>query len=784
MKSLYVFFDRNRKFVIMFLFSLCIISIFYNDFPPIQQLSFLKWIFLPLLTLALIFSFKLNFVKRNKKNILIFGLIFILMLIARILFLINIEGIFNSDDAIIPIMTKHFLEGQPTSLFYYGQRYLGSGYFLLNLIFVLIMGYNPLAFGVGALFFVSLSVFIQFKTVSKYLGNIYSYYLVAFYLFASGLYSQSVLQIGTHYPLVFVFLSLIVYLTLEIFINKKNSLIPYLGFTVAMSYWIHQINLLFGIVPVLLILCLKPFREKITLLLYLFVGGLPLILFEITHSFINTRWILSGGGAKVSLKTKFNHLSRGIRQLFPNVLSNLFFYIFIVCLCIVFIFTIYKIFKKGFINRDTLVLIFTLSFMVLYLLSSFSSQYILRYFMPLYIVIPLIFISVGSYIGHNSGKIITGLFFSVLLVCGVIDNLELVNTYKKRAEINRVFVNNLQSTGNKYFFTRAYFESYLYDMLSKGKVHIVNGFLERYFLYKLELYNQDKSSFYVPVRQADRIKDNFNDYGIKFKYINGNRYTIFYDIKSRINYWDIPMRINGIGKIKLDNVKLNKMTFIKSDNLNADYKLNITLNTLNMPTFKDKVRLSGNKFHVIIPDIYSGKEVKLDVCMEFRGTFLPKTKASYSLKLDEWNKGNQRIFYLQGFFDSRRLIEGFTCGRGLCWRQKIRLPQGKLMEKESLIYIRSKRGVKGATLFLQNIIDLKRNIWWRPDIKQHVKIEFGGFSKDYVLKEGENKIELDFSHINSDQIVLRLESKYHFPYISKNFGYTLNGMLLRRLELH
>ncbi len=323
---------KNIFWILISLFSLSIISFFYNNFLLLKELSIIKFVFLPLfiLSLFLFIFFNKKTIKTNWKNLLIFIIIFVLIILSKIIFLINIDGVFNSDDAIIGIMADHMIEGKPASFFYYGQRYLGSGYSLLNVLFILIFGNNFLAIGITSLFFLSLFVFIQYRIVIEFFDKKFIFYIIGFYMFSSGIFIRNIFSIGGNFPLVYLLLALSLYLTLRILLKNEKNLIIILGFIIGVSFWIHQLTIIFGVISIIMILFSNKIKQSFKFLISILIGAFPFVLFEITHGFINTKFSLGIGKNKINigLDKKIINLYKGIKGLFPLKIEFVFFYVF------------------------------------------------------------------------------------------------------------------------------------------------------------------------------------------------------------------------------------------------------------------------------------------------------------------------------------------------------------------------------------------------------------------------------------------------------------------------
>lgn len=777
---------KNIFWILISLFSLSIISFFYNNFLLLKELSIIKFVFLPLfiLSLFLFIFFNKKTIKTNWKNLLIFIIIFVLIILSKIIFLINIDGVFNSDDAIIGIMADHMIEGKPASFFYYGQRYLGSGYSLLNVLFILIFGNNFLAIGITSLFFLSLFVFIQYRIVIEFFDKKFIFYIIGFYMFSSGIFIRNIFSIGGNFPLVYLLLALSLYLTLRILLKNEKNLIIILGFIIGVSFWIHQLTIIFGVISIIMILFSNKIKQSFKFLISILIGAFPFVLFEITHGFINTKFSLGIGKNKINigLDKKIINLYKGIKGLFPLKIEFVFFYVLILVF-IILVFIVLKDIKKTKIySLNFILLVFTISFILFYLGSSFSNVFTSRYFMPLYVLVPLIFISIFIYIFKSKVHFVLIPFFVILFVYGIKENSSIIKNTSDIAIYRNALLKDLKQTRKKNWYFQDYWKSYIISFMSKGRINVSNGSLERFFPYKLDLYSANEQNFLVTSSQGKYIKNKYDYYGIRYKLIKKKLHYIFYDIRSKINYWTINSnRLEAIPNIVFDGADGEYLAFsIKSKN-KKNLRLNISIASNLTDTYKHKVKLK-NRILIKIPSYFYGKKVKVTAFVDYYGTIIPKSLIRKNLAIKTSTKDKNDIYYLRGFTDVKSKIKGYTHGRGIRWKDPIIIKNGMIIEKKCKLLI-TKNDISGISLKLKNIIDFNKYIWWRPDYKQVISVEYNNSSKDYTLENDKETIYLNFEKKQSKNMTVSIKTKYILPYVFEGFGYIESGVILEELKL-
>ena len=191
---------------------------------------------------------------------------------------------------------KWTLIGLKTSIapFFQGPLYL---YILYP--FFLILGLNPIAGPIAAVFVSTATIILLYITVRKYFS-------LKFALLSSMLFAVSPeLIIYGSTPLYQNFLPFFIVLAVYLFLTeKKNIFVGFLmGLSIGLGMELHFLNISLGLALFIYLLIFE--RHKLDVILAyvagVLVGLTPTIAFEFRHNFLNTRLFLSYEGARPSV---------------------------------------------------------------------------------------------------------------------------------------------------------------------------------------------------------------------------------------------------------------------------------------------------------------------------------------------------------------------------------------------------------------------------------------------------------------------------------------------------
>jgi hypothetical protein len=389
------------------------------------------------------------------------------------------------------------------------------------------------------------------------------------------------------------------------------------------------------------------------------------------------------------------------------------------------------------------------------------------------------------YILNFKAHIVLIPFFIILCFFGVKESFSKVKNIRNIATYRKLLLNDLKRTRKTNWYFQDYWQSYVLSFMSKEKIKVSNSSLERFLPYKLSLYSANERNFLVNSFQGKYIKEKYDFYGIRYRLIKRKLYYIFYDIKSKINYWTInSKKLKDIPNIHFEGVVGEYLVFLIKSKNNSNIRLNINIASNLTDKYEYRTKLN-DKIKIKIPSYFYGKYVKMSAFIDYYGTTIPKSLIHQNIEIKRpvkhTDNGNN-IYYLRGGFEVKKEIKGYTHGRGVKWKEYIAVKKGRVIEKNCKILINEKN-VIGVNLNIKNIIDFNRYIWWRPDYKQVVSIEYNNNSKNYILEDGKTNIHLNFENDKNNKQEIYIRTKYVLPFIFDEFGYIESGVIVENLEI-
>ena len=424
---------------------------------------------------------------KNPRDAAIIGLILLLIVAVHIPFLVYNFGMMDSDEAIPVLQGKHIAEGKLPAVFYYGALFQGSLPQHYYAVLFKILGYSVFIAKLAALLAFCAFVAVQYILLLRLYSREFAVLASLFYLLPFRHLTRASFDIGSGFPVVFLLGAVIFGLTRKIHDERKDHLLPALGFVMGLAFWTHQIAIVFlltsGIFLVLRFrLRIKPY---FVLAFYFLLGVLPLVVSEIYWKFPIYRTLFKGGsswtlgpgkyanGAKLALEL----VSRG-----PAWANALFFAAAAAGLVVLAV-----RFGRGKKNpMANLYVAYILVYALVYFLSGLSSAPIVRYLYILYIGLPVLLVSALFWIGPKSlrrGAIVV-LFLGLFLVNGREDAAARFRYVRNlHADLKKV-VAVMSAIGDKYWACD-YWTSYLLTAVSGEKFIIASTSVERYPAYRL-----------------------------------------------------------------------------------------------------------------------------------------------------------------------------------------------------------------------------------------------------------------------------------------------------------
>lgn len=245
-------------------------------------------------------SFLFGKIQKYRKDE-IFDLIFLLLillgsLIFRLCYLHASNFVIDADEAIVGIMGKRFLEGEPVSTFYYGQHYMGSlEGILAGLVFSLI-GVSSFALKLVPLFFTLIFVICIFE-ITKSLSDRYSAYFASFLAAFPG---QVLLDWGTKARGGFIEVIVIGALALSVLIpwfkDQQRWRLFLSSFLLGVGWWVNNQIIFFMITIGLFVLgslihshrvLISKLNDVVVGLVLFILGGAPFWVYNLKNNFVS-----------------------------------------------------------------------------------------------------------------------------------------------------------------------------------------------------------------------------------------------------------------------------------------------------------------------------------------------------------------------------------------------------------------------------------------------------------------------------------------------------------------
>jgi 4-amino-4-deoxy-L-arabinose transferase-like glycosyltransferase/mRNA-degrading endonuclease RelE of RelBE toxin-antitoxin system len=380
-----------------------------------------------------------RFSKADKFEYLFIFITCIIGLLLRLHLLLATDFLIDSDEAIVGLMAKHFVEGKPLTTFYYGQHYMGSLEPIIVAILFLFTGVSAISLKVVPLLF-SIILIPLVYLITKISANQ-----------TAARFSAILMAIP---PVTLIewsgkarggFMEIVVIITLSIYLCfywskckgvRKAWYAFIVGLCTGIGWWVNN-QIIFVLPAIGLFLLLQAFKLNLKYVLTtisvtfigFIIGSLPFWLYNINNNFASFGLFTFGTTPLNNFYGLFEialPILLGARRSWQNedifTYSSILVYFIYILLVIATILYSYKYSNKNIFLK--VILFIVPSILTIFVLSSFGSLSIApRYLLPLY---PFIFIIAGVGISYitNFSK------FSGYLLLLVIVTINLLSTYK------------------------------------------------------------------------------------------------------------------------------------------------------------------------------------------------------------------------------------------------------------------------------------------------------------------------------------------------------------------
>lgn len=759
--------------VLWFLFAGVVFFWFQDNFSFLDRFRISPLLPLSLLSVGLCFKFwragrkerrRAPFRIRVQRSHIAVILLLLLAVVVRIPFLSHGFGLMTSDHAIPSLMGKHISEGNLPPVYYYGQFYMGSlSEHFFALVFLL-FGYSVFALKLSTLLFFLAFIAVQFVFMEEIFGFDFSFFVCLFYCLPIGHLITVSFDNTSAYSLVLFLGSLLLYLSYRVTYKDKDSLLSIVGFLMGLSFWTHQISIVF-VVTSFAVLAVKfrlRIKKYVALAVYATIGCLPVVLIEILEGFPLLQF-LSPQGSNVFLADRTERAAGFILSLLSLKETPLNFF-FLILLVLGLGVPFYFAFKTKKIPPQGIFSFFFVIFLSIYVFSDFSDIRVIRYLYPLYFCLPVLLLSFAFFVKAKIKFVfVFGFIVFILFFNNFKEQREEYRLVKGTDQYLRRVVDKMEETGQRYW-RGEYWSAYLLSALSGERIVVDSLTQNRYFPYRLDYFNQGENNNFVFLRGegyeanvSQRLIEILDAVGLGYRKCEIGDSLLIFDVEDTV----FPPALKSPPPPILPNYVLKDLGsssgFLRLDFQNKEPVQGFHLRAhVEIPSFSAVARAVSwerEEFELAIP-FPDRKFFQVRVYFDYNGLRFPASEKvfSYSPQEGEFGKrSGQAVVRLLGFgpvvsFEGKKLT---------------------LCEKEARLEVNRK--LEGGTrlkLYLYSPFRFSHSFWY-GDYDQEVRIEIDGVVlAETKLDDGENciEIELEDGRQFDNPSVISLKFKYHMPF--------------------
>jgi hypothetical protein len=781
----------SKRHVLFYcLYALFIFLWFKDNLPPLKQLDISRII--PLIGLISLAAVDLLLSLKHKgwrpkirltRTHLLIAAVILLAVAVRIPYLMNSYGLYNSDDAIPALMSKHISEGKLPPVYFYGQLYMGSFAEHLYAVPIALFGYSPLLLKVSPLIFFLAFLALQFIFLKQLFSASFSLAVSLFYCLPIGPLHFVSLDNSHKDPLVLLFGAALLYVAYRIHYQKRENLIPAYGLLLGLGFWTHQITISFIVTSFLIIVMALKLRLKKYILLasYAILGLLPVLMMEVYWKFPLLTWLFGGKTGLINWNKMENTYRLFLHLVTRNSHPAAVLYPILMLIGLAAL-SIPSIRKRNLLPQSMFGLML-LIFLIIYWLSSFSQTNAVRYLYPLYVCIPVLLLSSLEWIKSKLKYPLMGI---VVLSLFVFFNLkgaaQDVTVVRKEHDFRLKIIAMMRETGRKAWKSE-FWTAYLMDALSQEEFIIDSYTLNRYYPYSLAYSNSPEDENYLFVRAAYRkgmkLSQRFarllKRLGIPHRQRMTENVLLIYDIQSPVFTENllarVPRQIPEIEIIQLDYARgylhitfRNKGSPKNVRGFRIHFEISGYSSTVrDFPLKKDraKVRIPFPRKDAFV----------LRYRLDYQGLRIPASEGEITCtppppKIKE---KRARILYLAGFGPVVELAQNQELR--IC-EKDVSLEINRRLDKD-----------KRLRLSLYPPVDSSDPKWY-GNYHQELDVFINHrFHSTHRLRDGRNIIQMDLDNLERFPATNRLDLKfkYHHTFRFKPFWKT--AALLEKIEV-
>jgi len=670
----------------------------------------------------------------------IIALIIVLAAAVHVPYLVHNFGLMDSDEAIPTLQGKHIAEGKLPTVFYYAARFQGSLPQHLYALFFKVFGYSVFLTKLVAFLAFAAFLAVQYLLLKKIFSRGFALAAALFYVLPFYNLILASFDVGSGFAVVFLLGAMIFTLTQRIYAEGKDHLLPALGFLLGLTFWTHQITIIFILTAGVFLLLRYKFqiRSYVRLALYFALGVLPMIISEVYWNFPIVRALFQADSTGKLSPAKLANGTRLALDLFssgPKAAGILYFLVFGLGLVLLAMRSVRA--KK--VTIGGLFVVYALAYAAVYFISGFSSSNIIRYLYILYLVLPVLV--AGAFLWIKPEKLRLAATAAFILIMFLVGQAGASWTHYRSIVDHDAGVRSVlaavDATGERYWKGN-YWHSYLLDAASKERIIVASTTVERYQYYQL-LYDSESTHANriflrdVPqqVQKALDFTELLRRLGKTFETKAVGDWLLVYGVKGEVYDKNLLFPPDDIPEVTLDGIMADPYSLVLDFSSKAPiavggYRLNVSI-----PGFCSLfVPLEpGSKFKVRIP-FPADRRVRLSYYLDYEGLELDPSARAIDCDLPAPPPGAVRndLEFLSGFGPRERAT-------GNDWQS---------LERD--VRFRVNRPLDGTAKITLSLFSpfMFEDIWWHGDFAQEVEILVGGrtFARK-TLRDGFNTLTIE-----------------------------------------
>ncbi len=739
---------------------------FKENFPGLKRIPLSPlWAFIPL---AAVTALRLLLWAKSKRFALppdwkrdaaAVGIIVVLVTLVHIPFLAHSFGLMDSDEAVPALMGKHIAEGRQPPLYFYGAFFQGSLPQHYMAAFFKLFGYSIFLAKFSAYLAFVLFLGAQFLLLKKAFSFEFACVAGLFYVLPWRELIRASLDIGSGFPIVFLFGALIFYLTASIVFEDRRERLAGLGFLLGLAFWTHQISVIFGlaVAPFLIYKFKARLKNYLELGAYFLIGTFPLLLNEFARGFPIVRVFFLGQSGSVDTG-KFGRARRLLLALISSGPAGAsLVYLFVMAAG--FLTVVLLMVRRKIPQSSLIYAAYFISFFVIYLLSHSSRSDIVRYLYVLYIVLPVFLTApvlwLKSKVRFPAAAAFLALVFAASQAAASRDY------YKEIRADDETFsqaVAAMTETGERYWIGD-FWTSYLLTSLSGEKFIVASFDVRRYYPYELRYWSEGRNNwaFFRHQRNSVDLAPMFSDAlkraGVEFERRDTEKFTFIYhvgqDIFPRIIYADPP---SATPDIRLSRIASSKgrldLAFVRGGSLTPGLGFMVEI-----PGYSARFFPMPEE-PAFAAELPFPEESRLTVRygLTYAGLILPRSvrDQEYVLVPADLGQPRESVEFLKGIGPQKDVL-----GRRM-----------SVCAKEACLEVSAPAdGNRRLALDLFSFLDFT-DYFWYGDFTQTVSISVNGrLLEERPLAYGENRvlIKLESPFFSGRGDVVGLEFRYAMP---------------------